>query len=265
MGGTAASGAVGLGLAAHGLAGLWGTPLGKKEGTGNKRSGASRRRKAKMYQSLNAMVQSVLEGGDTPAADASAAAALAGAPMPAGPSPLVTLQPPRQLQQLSPPHPHQQQLQQLRQLQDLALPQQPGQVCEGMLTGWAPKGGSGSSSNNHSEHGIAEAVSQNSQQTLGIKEACPLADMQIAAGGGASYVGVCAPCAPRLNCHASCGVTMCEGQKAAARAQALLCLPFRPCSQALCIRPCPRIMSCGPCAARVCHPLDGRVVRPRMS
>ena len=29
----------------------------KREGAGNKRSGASRRRKAKMYQSLNAMVQ----------------------------------------------------------------------------------------------------------------------------------------------------------------------------------------------------------------
>jgi len=34
----------------------------KREGTGSKRSGASRRRKAKMYQSLNAMVQVSKQG-----------------------------------------------------------------------------------------------------------------------------------------------------------------------------------------------------------
>jgi len=68
-------GVVGTG---SGSPGGWGPGAGlgvveKKEG--NKRSGASRRRKAKMYQSLNAMVQSVLD--DDSHADLSAASVLA--------------------------------------------------------------------------------------------------------------------------------------------------------------------------------------------
>lgn len=69
MSGPASPGlAAGMGAGA-GWPGACGMGLAeKREGAGNKRSGASRRRKAKMYQSLNAMVQVRSEtGGCLPA------------------------------------------------------------------------------------------------------------------------------------------------------------------------------------------------------